>query len=96
MAKPKRYVVRKGKKTGIFTTWDECKAAVHGYAGAQYKSYETRAAAEQAFASSYSSQITQKTKDHRLATKDYTKIIEPLSIAVDAACSSNPGVLERQ
>lgn len=38
MAK-KIYVVRKGHKTGIFNTWDECKAAVDGFSGADYKSF---------------------------------------------------------
>jgi len=40
MAK-KFYAVRRGKKTGVFTTWDECKEAVHGFSGAEYKSFAT-------------------------------------------------------
>ena len=40
MAK-KYYAVAKGKKTGIFMTWNECKAQVHGCAGAVYKSFPT-------------------------------------------------------
>lgn len=39
MAKKKVYAVRKGKKTGIFKTWDACKASVDGYPGAEYKSF---------------------------------------------------------
>lgn len=35
----KYYAVKKGKKTGIFRTWDECKSVVNGYPGAQYKSF---------------------------------------------------------
>ena len=38
MAK-KIYAVKKGKKTGIFKTWEACKASVDGYSGAQYKSF---------------------------------------------------------
>lgn len=45
MAK-KVYAVKKGKKTGIFATWEECKANVHGYPGAQFKSFATKAEAE--------------------------------------------------
>ncbi|MDR0879400.1 MAG: ribonuclease H family protein [Clostridioides sp.] len=41
MAQKKFYAVRKGKKTGIFETWDICKAQVHGFAGAEYKSFKT-------------------------------------------------------
>lgn len=44
------YVVWKGKKTGIFTSWDECKEQTHGVAGARYKSFNTRDEAEEAFA----------------------------------------------
>lgn len=40
MAK-KIYAVKKGRKTGIFTTWEACKASVNGYPGAQYKSFST-------------------------------------------------------
>lgn len=39
MAKKKVYAVKKGKKTGIFTTWDACRASVDGYPGAEYKSF---------------------------------------------------------
>lgn len=47
MAKKKIYAVRKGSKTGLFYTWDECKQAVHGYSGAEYKSFLTKEEAEQ-------------------------------------------------
>jgi len=45
MAK-KYYAVKKGKNTGIFTTWDECKQNVDGYSGAEFKSFKSRAEAE--------------------------------------------------
>lgn len=38
MAK-KYYAVRKGKSTGIYENWDECKKQVMGYSGAIYKSF---------------------------------------------------------
>ena len=40
MAK-KVYAVKKGRETGIFSTWEECKQKVHGYPGARYKSFPT-------------------------------------------------------
>ena len=46
MAKKKIYAVRKGHKTGLFYTWDECKKAVHGYSGAEYKGFLTKEEAE--------------------------------------------------
>lgn len=38
MAK-KVYAVRKGRTTGIFRSWEECRAQVDGYSGAEYKGF---------------------------------------------------------
>ncbi len=35
----KYYAVKNGRKIGVFETWDECKAQVDGYSGAEYKSF---------------------------------------------------------
>lgn len=42
----KFYAVRKGKTNGIFFSWDDCKAQVEGYKGAEYKSFKTLSEAE--------------------------------------------------
>ena len=42
----KYYAVAVGKKPGIYTKWDECKAMVHGFHGAVYKSFKTLEEAE--------------------------------------------------
>lgn len=42
----KFYAVRKGKKTGIFNTWEECQKQVLGFSGAEYKSFKTKEEAE--------------------------------------------------
>ena len=42
----KYYAVAVGKKPGIYTKWDECKAMVHGFPGAVYKSFKTQEEAE--------------------------------------------------
>lgn len=42
MAKKKYYAVRKGLRTGIFESWQECQAVVSGYGNAEYKSFSTR------------------------------------------------------
>lgn len=36
----KYYAVKVGMTTGIFETWEECKASVDGYPGALYKSFK--------------------------------------------------------
>ena len=38
----KYYAVAVGKKPGIYTKWDECKARVHGFPGAVYKRKKRR------------------------------------------------------
>ncbi len=45
----KYYVVWKGKKTGVFTSWDEVKLLIQGVPGAKYKSFSSRDEAERAF-----------------------------------------------
>ena len=46
MAK-KVYAVRKGRKTGVFDTWDECSKQVSGFSGAEYKSFVSKTDAMQ-------------------------------------------------
>jgi ribonuclease HI len=47
--KPKWYVVWKGKKPGIYTSWWDAKKQIDGFAGAQYKSYLSKSAAQEAW-----------------------------------------------
>ncbi len=42
----KFYAVRQGKVPGIYLSWDDCRAQVHGYSQAVYKSFPTREEAE--------------------------------------------------
>ncbi len=37
----KFYAVRKGRTTGILSSWDDCKRSVTGFKGAEYKSFLT-------------------------------------------------------
>lgn len=46
MAAKKFYAVRKGHSVGIFESWEECKAAVEGFSGAEYKGFPNREEAE--------------------------------------------------
>lgn len=90
-SKKKYYVVWTGRKTGIFRTWDECKAQVDGFAQARYQSFESLDTAEAAFRNG-AAQI------HRpalslLPTPSAVPPIVP-SLSVDAACSGNPGLME--
>ena len=75
MAKKKIYAVRKGHKTGLFYTWEECKKAVQGYSGAEYKGFFTKEEAE-AFLNIKIDRVALDTKkgvtptDLEIATKD--------------------------
>ena len=50
MAKKVVYVVFVGRKTGIFTSWDEVKAQVNGFPGQKQQGYTSMADAEAAWA----------------------------------------------
>lgn len=41
-AKKNFYGVKKGNKTGIFTSWAECKKSIDGFSGAEYKGFATK------------------------------------------------------
>ena len=43
----KFYAVRVGKTPGVYETWDECRAEVHKYSGAVFKSFKSLAEAEE-------------------------------------------------
>jgi len=92
MPKKKYYVVWKGKKTGIFETWAECKLQIENFTGALYKSFENEQEAIKALTGKPNKYIGKpKQKTGLSAGKPLLK-----SISVDAACSGNPGVLEYQ
>ena len=105
MAK-KYYVVWKGRKPGIFTTWNECKAQVDGFAGARYKSFPTLGEAESAFGGSLSfttkaasgsksafpkSSGVNKSKTPPLSQQQITDMPFDIKIFTDGACEPNPG-----
>ena len=102
MKKSKYYVVWKGRKTGIFTSWNECKQQIDQFSGAKYKSFPTKKQAEEAyklpvhlslFNGQNKSQAT-KTKSKQLSLDNQNIISQ--SICVDASCLGNPGILEYQ
>lgn len=41
------YAVKEGYQRGIFNTWEECRASINGYSGAEFKKFQTRKYAEQ-------------------------------------------------
>ena len=94
--KQKFYVVWKGKHPGIFESWDDCKAQIEGFKGAQYKSFGTFDEAKKAFNSNYLEYKGKSKGKSELTQEELLKIGDPNynSIAVDAASSGNPGTME--
>jgi ribonuclease HI len=90
--KAKFYVVWKGRKTGIFSSWEQCAAQVQGFTGARYKSFPNRAAAEQAFKGKYTAQVGKPASGGNWLFSPNPPIAE--SYCVDAACSGSPGPME--
>ena len=88
----KYYVIWKGRKTGVFTSWPEAKALVDGFVGAKYKAFESRAAAETALRGNYADYLAGKVSVPQPPLASVAYITE--SWSADAACSGNPGVLE--
>ncbi|MGB5553456.1 MAG: ribonuclease H family protein, partial [Flavobacteriaceae bacterium] len=94
----KFYTVWKGKRPGIYTSWKDCKASITGHKGAQYKSFSTFEAAKKAFNGNYEDYKGKKRGEASLTPEELLKYGSPNyhSIAVDAASSGNPGVMEYQ
>ena len=89
MKRQKYYVVWVGVKPGIYGSWTDCQLQTKGYEGARFKSFDTLEEAEEAFASPPGA--------HRRPTGPAPKLPPELAgeaLAVDAACSGNPGMME--
>ena len=94
--KNKYYVVWRGRLTGIFESWEECKQQTDGFEGAQYKGYPTRELAEAAHKLNYWQAVKQGVvnREQGIGNKEQGISIQIPSLSVDAACSGNPGVME--
>ena len=94
--KQKYYVVWKGVSPGVYTSWTDCQLQIKGYDGALFKSFETKEEAEHAFASPahyYVGAQNSKLKTQN-SPKSLPQNFDMNCVAVDAACSGNPGPME--
>jgi len=94
VAKARYYVVWKGRKRGVFSSWTECERQVKGFQGAAYKAFETAAEAKTALSTGYEhyrGKSASLGRWKRSANKPRTP-----SLCADAACSGSPGWLEYQ
>lgn len=93
MAKKRFYVVWNGLVPGVYHTWDECQAQINGVKQALYKSFATLADAERAYSESPYKYIYGEKKEEKPAAA-IPASVHRNAIAVDAACSGNPGQME--
>ena len=106
MGKKKFYVVWHGANPGIYDSWKDCKLQINGFEGAVYKSFDSKEEAEKAYSSSPYIYIGTKKKAEAEnpsadVPQDRHDTVLPLppevpaeALAVDAACSGNPGPME--
>ena len=101
MPKQKFYVVWRGRKPGVYDSWDDCKQQVEGFGEAAYKAYATLEDAEEAFwrgkEEAQPAQVVAGQDDKKGDTPLPAAAPRPYdedAIAVDAACSGNPGPME--
>ena len=105
--KAKFYVVWQGRESGIYDSWAACEAQVKGVA-AKYKGFATRTEAEKAFSEEPEKYIVRNlttkpttassASDLQALCADLQQsgLSSPVlpALAVDAACSGNPGMME--
>ena len=108
--KKKYYVVWVGVEPGVYDSWTECQLQINGYPGARFKSFDSREEAVEAYRGDPAEQLEMmrsilREADRRRREKapaampgprDYTSIpgVRLDAIAVDGACSGNPGRME--
>jgi ribonuclease HI len=88
----KYYAVWKGRRIGVYSSWEECERQVKGYVGAEFKAFDSRAEATSALRGRYQD-YAGRASSHGKWRRARHKPQLP-SIAVDAACSGSPGPLE--
>jgi ribonuclease HI len=99
MKPQKYYVVWHGRKTGIFTSWEECEKQIKGFSGGSYKSFKTRQEAEEAFELTKQLSLLpiEERKQQKKTSETKLENVPELiidSICVDASCIGNPGDVE--
>ncbi len=98
MAKRKFYVVWEGYAPGIYDTWEECQEQINGFPNARYKAFASQTEATEAFRGRPEDHMNflRNMSQQQSTPVDYTTIpdIRLDAIAVDGACSKNPGPME--
>jgi len=83
---------------GIYSSWKACQQQIQGYPNAKYKSFKSEEEAKKAYYDGTAADFIgiDKKEKTRVSSEEIQKEIVWDSMAVDAACSGNPGVMEYQ
>lgn len=95
MAKNRFYVVWQGRNPGVYSRWEDCKKEIEGSKGAKYKGFPDRTSAERAFMEGPDNYWGKEITPMMDLSMVKEKPVSP-AVAVDAACSGNPGKMEYQ
>ena len=80
MAKSNKfYAVKKGRKKGVYQTWDECQAQTHKFSGAVFKSFKTLQEAQDFIGANSNVNVSEKTSVKKSTNPPY---IPPLMTGV--------------
>lgn len=95
--KQKFYVVWRGRQTGVFDSWDECKVQTDGFEKPLFKSFDSKAEALKAFKDKPHEHIGTTPKSAKTA-KNRLFVGQPNedSLVVDAAWNTASGDMEYQ
>ena len=95
MGKKRFYVVWNGIEPGIYRSWEDCQAQIKGVKQALYKAFDTIDEAQRAYSSSPQQYIGNNTKEKcSRKPEELPSTVIRNALAVDAACSGNPGMME--
>jgi ribonuclease HI len=73
----KYYAIHKGRESGIYNTWDECKELVNGFKGAKYKKFNNLNDARYYIDNGFE-------KDNDISTND-----DVINVYTDGSCINN-------
>lgn len=94
----KYYVVWEGRAPGVYDSWEEAEDQVKGYPGARYRSFADKDTAVEMFRRGPGSDLDmiRAIAGHARQSVNYEAFPEIRldAIAVDGACSRNPGPME--
>ncbi len=96
----KYYVVWEGRSPGIYDNWDDAKEQIDGFPGARFKAFRDLEDATAAFRGNPEDHLKiyrgLGARPVKVINYDAFPQIHLNAIAVDAACSKNPGPVEYQ